>query len=216
MSLHEEAPETRPSELLERQVSDLLKSLHHRLSNMPDTECEREATQLVASEHHFRREADVNRSRRTPKELKACFDRIIGYAERISGTFTSIQSDIDALAPPDMGSNVSSVLNRQVDALLECFTRLATANEERTRIDPDANYVRSVTRVAAEAFTHLTGRKATVSTRHMDTFSVTGQKAVDCGPFLEFLTQLYYIFNIKDSPAHRARELRKFQNTKTK
>jgi hypothetical protein len=203
-------PRKPPSEM-ENKIFALLKSMPNRKSGITEAHCRAYANHLnavavLAHMNHQRPEAQSIGARRTQAEL----EKLCHHADKIAKAMNAAHQETNALIiaalPKDKNlSQYKHDMNEVFGVLYQADDHAGglTAKGEK----PSDKFAAEITRGAAQAFTALTVRKATVTVKQVPAGS-NGTKAQSCGPFLDFLCSLFALLNIEASPEYHARQLR--------
>jgi len=203
------APTFKPPSEPENKIYALLKSIPVLKPDITKEECRAHASglnliALMAKMNHQGPQSQRVGAKRTQAELK----RLSVLAEKLARAMTSAHQETNALLAAALPKGSS--LSQYKHVMTEVFQILQKANDEAGKLTakgkkPSDEFAAEVTRAAANAFTALTGREATVI---VDPYAGdTGTKAG--GPFLDFLKKLFAELGIKASAEYHARQLRR-------
>jgi hypothetical protein len=110
---------------------------------------------------------------------------------------------------------VADDLLRLAIAADRAHKKLARADEQLPGPGGWTHRAKAVTEKAARIFERLTGEKATVRSRAVDTPASSGKRHEDYGPFRDFLQEIFDVLNIDASAAAQSREFMKKRRRKT-
>jgi hypothetical protein len=162
---------------------------------------------VVANMNHQRPEAQRVGARRTQAEL----ERLSNLAEMIAKALNGAHRETNTLIAAALPKGKS--LSQYKHDMNELFRVLHQADVDAGELNakaekPSDGFAAEVTRGAANAFTSLTGRRATVIVRHVPVGD-SGTIAASRGPFLDFLGELFEALGIDASADYHARQLRR-------
>jgi hypothetical protein len=202
----------KPPSDIETKIFAVLKSIPIRKPDPSEEHCRDNAKYLnavvvMAHMNYQRPEAQSIGARRTCVELEWLSD----LAEKIAKAMNAAHRETNALiraALPD-GKNLLQYKREMNEVFRVLHQADVDAAEPTARgKKPSDKFAVEVTRAAAKTFTALTGRKATVTVKHVPVGD-SGTKAASGGPFLDFLEALFEALGVDASAEYHARQLRR-------